>query len=249
MEENQDNNDNQQQGDNANSDGDSGRANYGSMSEQNALFREVNDNDDTNYMPIPENVRIHIVMNIAVILFDILFIFLAILFILFTGYRVPYLWGILTGANNNNNALANADFMDEYRDIFRQRTLILNTAFFIFIDIPCVIMAIIVFVTIWRAFKLYDLFKNQTNDAWDFRKHSWEQFCSLLRDIFFLIPFFIIVCTLFRLPMLVLALMAKLRTPRIKPEDDINLTVNAAAFELPLKGKPQIHIKSATKTA
>eukprot|EP01084_Bolivina_argentea_P095822 172266_1 len=89
--------------------------------------------------------------------------------------------------------------------------------------------------------------KNEIQNASDFRHHSFYEFIYLIRDIFCLIPFLIIVVTLFRLPMLILTIISKLRTPRTSINDIIHFDIEEASLEFQEKGKPRIWINKATK--
>eukprot|EP01084_Bolivina_argentea_P005961 11270_1 len=100
-----------------------------------------------------------------------------------------------------------------------------------------------VFITVWRSKMLYDkVKKNNTNSYKEFRYNAFMQFILLIRDIVFFPLFFIIIFTLWRLPLLILGLLAKCRTPRIDADETIHLDIKECTLELPEKGKPMLHI-------
>lgn len=156
-----------------------------------------------------------------------------------TCYRVGYLVEICK-TNFKRDHTWRRNYMDEYEDVIEHRLRIFLTASCILIDFPSFILMIIVFGTIWRAFELWHClrYKTDTDDPWKKSKmvfwHCWTQFWSLIRDIFFFIPFLIIMVTLFRALGLMLKLYAKCKRPQTTSAE---LTVNAATMEFPEKGK------------
>ncbi|ETO08196.1 hypothetical protein RFI_29194, partial [Reticulomyxa filosa] len=113
-------------------------------------------------------------------------------------------------------------------------------AVYVLLDIPCLLVAIIVYVTIWRASTLHKELWTLTR-ARDRRRASFLQLLLLFRDLLFVIPFLIIVCTLFRLPMLVLGFMGKMKKPSLA---QTTLEVTGCDMIFPEKGKPTFRIKA-----
>eukprot|EP01083_Nonionella_stella_P002456 7096_1 len=196
---------------------------------------------------VPTNARIHVCLNALVILGDIIFIVPCVVLLCVTFYRIPYLFNACE-ADSYAIQDDDDDYMDEYEAIYDERYDLFITTCLIFLDIPCAMLCFIIFLTVWRSFKLYDLLRNDTQNASQFRKHSFFEFIYLVRDIVCLIPLSVIVVTLFRLPMIILKIMSKLRTPRTS-YNETQLKIEAASLEFQEKGKPRIWIHKATKNA
>eukprot|EP01083_Nonionella_stella_P215524 775622_1 len=230
-------------------------------------------NNDENK---PLNTRIHILCNFLLVVYDILFTLISLILIFITGYRIPILckdilskttdnddqtWNPFAQANNNTTQL---DKYEEYVDALVQRLLICQQALYILLDIPCFILAIIVYVTLWRSVLLHKaLWRDIPQQIEDNTQHNQQnpnatkktpttvapprrravlwQCGFLLRDMVCMVLFVVIIGTLYRLPFVVLALMSKLSTPNIK--EDEKLDIEEATLHMPDKGKITIHVK------
>ena len=108
----------------------------------------------------------------------------------------------------------------------------------ILIDMPFVVMAAIVYVTGWRAFKLSDKLgingkEVEQRKGWDRRCIIFQEFMYLLLDIACLVPLALIVLTVYRLPGLIF--MMKSASKNVSSSDSDSkydvLNVNYEFFE------------------
>ncbi|ETO06386.1 hypothetical protein RFI_31009, partial [Reticulomyxa filosa] len=125
------------------------------------------------------------------------------------------------------------------RDLIRRKETY-EQAWNAILDIPFLFIGIIVYITLWRASILHHEMMTLPK-ASDRRKAACVQLVLFLRDLLFVIPFLIIVCTLFRLPVLILGLMSKMKKPSLTPAI---LQVISCAMIFPEKGKPTFQIKA-----
>ena len=109
-----------------------------------------------------------------------------------------------------------------------------------FIFMPCFL---ILLVTGWRAKYGLRIFRTVLGTSFhdkDFiRLQFLVQIALLMRDILFLIPLALLTVTLFRLPRVILALIAKLSGDAV--DEDPALIVKSARFEFPDVGGPVLH--------
>lgn len=116
----------------------------------------------------------------------------------------------------------------------------------VFVDIPCLVMAMFVFLTVFRAKALLKVLWDDNVSVAHKRIECVLQSLFFLRDTLFLVPFLMMICSLFRAPILILEMMTKLNKPRIGDDEVIHFKLYKCTMELPSKGKPMFHIK-ATK--
>jgi hypothetical protein len=147
------------------------------------------------------------------------------------------------------------------------------------LDLPFFIMSVFIVATIWRATALWRSFQSIEFDSqkvyWyssisfdesmryrryyrECRRRVWSQFCSLIIDIALLIPFSLVVVTLYRLPSVLIQLFAKAFETKaliITEKKDENvlysdkmhvplLQITNAHWEFPERGGPRITIRA-----
>ena len=132
----------------------------------------------------------------------------------------------------------------------------------IFVDWPILLMSSIIVSTVWRIgttciaikeviannhrYRFYHYYHDEFSEYMLLESNAkWEvvkQFCLLLRDIFFLIPFSIIVATVYRLPFLLIDLISRLAAD---PSPDANplFEVVECKVDYPEKAAPLISLQ------
>ena len=117
-----------------------------------------------------------------------------------------YYWYWSTRSSSRKRADGSLVTSDSYYDDdFEIRILIMLHLFLIVLDVPCSIMALIVFVTLWRAKPLFIDLRDSASSSRK-REHCVRHFGLLMRDILYLfifdIPCFFmgvfVLCTLWR---------------------------------------------------
>lgn len=120
-----------------------------------------------------------------------------------------------------------------------------------FVDIPFNLMALFIFITIWRSVELFgrlrfERHKMKNSTFGRFLLHSdkalrriiCEEFVKLLRDIGCLVPFGIILATFYRLPQLVIELLSKLSSKPLNSAPLFNVVDCVCNF--PIAGSPTL---------
>ncbi len=133
--------------------------------------------------------------------------------------------------------------------------------FQIFIDWPILILSTVILGTVWRVgttytaikkaiadtryryyYYYYDEFDQYMDLEWRAKWEVVKQFCLLLRDIFFLIPFSVIVATVYRLPFFLIDLLSRLAADPL-PDANPLFEVVECKVESPEKGSPLISLQ------
>eukprot|EP01083_Nonionella_stella_P015528 43451_1 len=194
----------------------------------------------------PNTIRIMIVINFCWLCFDLCIMLPLLLIIFVTVYRIPNVYRQWNLSWHNYYLLRKG--MPIVHSAGSSRAYILEQFGWILLDIPCSVMALFVFATVFRANILWNKLRSAAHTTPHQRRIAcFYQTLFVLRDLFFLVPFFIIISTLFRAPILILTLMTKLNKPRIDQGEIIHFELARCVLEFPVKGKPLLHIK-ATKT-